>query len=306
MVLPPLPLTKVDGLAAYPKPPIVQDHTERGDIAGKRIDTVTYICERPGQFTLPSLVIPWWDLRHQELMRVTLPAVTLEVAAGPAASTDAAAVGEELGWPWLWWIVGAVFLLAAAVAATWRHRGALLAAWERNRAQRQGSEIALFAHVLDGCRASDVKATFSALLRWLDSTRHGPDAATIEDFLVRHPDADLRRQVEALQEPFLCRSAHWSGVALADALRRVHRQHLCRRTTTYEAQLPVLNPPWVGMLLIVSCFPGFAGRTADAATTMAKPSAAATLARGHFRAGPRGAAAPGRATLCLHPRCSAV
>jgi hypothetical protein len=43
MVFPPLPLAKVDGLAVYPKPPVVQDHVERGDFTGKRIDTVTYI-----------------------------------------------------------------------------------------------------------------------------------------------------------------------------------------------------------------------------------------------------------------------
>jgi hypothetical protein len=59
MIFPPLPLAKVDGLAVYTKPPVVQDQIERGDFTGKRIDTVTYICERPGQFTLPALVIPW-------------------------------------------------------------------------------------------------------------------------------------------------------------------------------------------------------------------------------------------------------
>ena len=44
------------------------------------------------------------------------------------------------------------------------------------------------------------------------------------------------------------------------------------RTTTPEARLPVLNPPWVGMLLVVVSFPGFAGRQADAATTVANPT----------------------------------
>jgi hypothetical protein len=83
MVFPPLPLAKVDGLAVYPKPPVVQDQVERGDFTGKRIDTVTYICERPGQFTLPALAIPWWDLQNQKLKQVTLPAVTLDVEPAP-------------------------------------------------------------------------------------------------------------------------------------------------------------------------------------------------------------------------------
>jgi hypothetical protein len=160
---------------------------------------------------------------------------------------------------YLGWFVGAVLLLAAAVAATWRQGGILLAAWERSRAQRQGSEVALFARVLDACRASDAKATYSALFRWLDSTHHGPDAATFEDFLGCHPDADLRRQVEALQGSFLSRATDWNGVALAHALRRARRKDLRWRTATDKARLPALNPPCVGMLLVVAflpCLPG--------------------------------------------------
>jgi hypothetical protein len=65
------------------------------DFTGQRIDTVTYICQHPGQFILPALVIPWWDLKHQRLMHVTLQAMTLEVASGFTSSTDAAAVAAE-------------------------------------------------------------------------------------------------------------------------------------------------------------------------------------------------------------------
>jgi hypothetical protein len=138
MVFPPLLPAKVDGLGVYPKPPVVQDHVERSDFTGKRIEEVTYICERSGQFTLPALIIPWCDLKNQTLMQVTLPAVTLEVEPAPASSLDAAASSAEgSGWQWLWWIVGAVLLLATAGAAGWRKRDVLLAAWQRRQAPGQ-------------------------------------------------------------------------------------------------------------------------------------------------------------------------
>jgi hypothetical protein len=243
MVFPPLPLAKVDGLAMYPKPPVVQDQVERGDFTGKRIETVTYICERPGQFTLPALVIPWWDLENQKLMQVTLPSVTLEVEPGPTSSVDAAAPSAEAaGRQWLWWTVGAVMLLAAAATVSWCKREALLAAWERRQALRQASEAGYFARLLDACRASNAKAAYNALLRWLDCTHDGADSATIGDFLGRHPDADLRRHVEALQESILGRTTDWNGAALAAALRRARRSHLRRRMTADEARLPALNP----------------------------------------------------------------
>jgi hypothetical protein len=243
MVFPPLPLAKVDGLAVYPKPPVVQDQIERGDFIGKRIDTVTYICERPGQFTLPALVIPWWDLQNQKLMQATLPAVTLEVEPGHTSNANAAApTGEAQGRQWPWWTVGAV-LLAAAAAATWRKRDAVLAVWEHRQAQRQASEAGRFARLLDSCRVGDAKAAYNALLRWLESTHHGPDSPTIEDFLVRRADVDLRRQVDALQEAILGRATDWDGEALADALRRA-RRHVQRGTTADTARLPALNPVW--------------------------------------------------------------
>jgi hypothetical protein len=79
MVFPPLPLARVEGLAVYPQPPVVQDHIERGIFTGQRIQTVTYVCEHPGSIILPALVIPWWDIEHQTLMQATLPALILEI-----------------------------------------------------------------------------------------------------------------------------------------------------------------------------------------------------------------------------------
>jgi hypothetical protein len=145
-------------------------------------------------------------------------------------------------------------LLAVAVAASWRKRDALLAAWERRQAQRQASEAGCFAHLLNACRVGDAKAAYNALLRWLECTHQGADSATIEDFLVHHPDADLRRQVEGLQESILGTAANWKGATLADALRRAHRRRLRRRTAADEARLPALNPRWPPTLPPAQCW----------------------------------------------------
>jgi hypothetical protein len=221
----------------------VQDQVERGDLTGKRVETVTYVCERPGQFTLPALVIPWWDVKNQQLMRVTLPAVTLEVAPGPVRGNGATGpAGEAPGRSWLWWTLGIVLPLVAVTAVLWHRRRALLAAWGRRRVQRQASEAGLFAQLLDACRASDARAAYNGLLRWLDARHRGPDAATIEAFLARHPNPDLRRQVEMLQESVLGRETHWDGVALADGLRQARRHDQRRSRHTGGARLPDLNP----------------------------------------------------------------
>jgi hypothetical protein len=244
MVLPPLPTVEVDGLAIYAKPPLVQDQVERGDLIGKRVETVTYLCERPGRFPLPALTIPWWDLTTQQLRRLTLPAVTFEVEPGPAQSTDATAPLEApFGRRWLEWALGFALLTLAVLAMLCYKRQALVAAWGRRRKRRRASEAGLFAQLLDACRANDARAAYNALLHWLDVRHRGPDAATIESFLAHQPSADLRRQVETLQESILGGETHWDGAALADGLRQARRHDRQRsRRDRAETRLPELNP----------------------------------------------------------------
>jgi hypothetical protein len=240
-----LPLARVEGLAAYPKPPVVQDQAERGDFAGKRVETVTYICERPGRFTLPALVIPWWDVKNQQLMRVTLPSVLLEVEPGPVPRADATIPDEEAtSRQGVWWAIGTALLVAVVAAMVWHKRQALVATWERRRARREAGERDHFAELLAACQADHAKEAYNALLRWLDSTHRGPDVATIEDFLHHQQDEDLRQQVEALQESVLGRATSWNGVALAGALRRVHRKRAHVKVGPGRERLPPLNPSW--------------------------------------------------------------
>ena len=123
MVLPPILFGSFEGLGVYPKPPVVEDATQRGDFTGQRIDTVTYLCEIVGTYRLPALSIPWFDVDDNKLKHVELPAVTLEIAEnpklastrrGPSASTaadNACLVVDR--WPGdrhpigVWWYVSA-------------------------------------------------------------------------------------------------------------------------------------------------------------------------------------------------------
>jgi hypothetical protein len=230
MVFPPLPLARVEGLTVYPQPPVVQDQVERGAFTGQRTQTVTYVCERAGSVTLPALAIPWWDVTQQKLMQVTLPALTLEVMA-PRRWRP-------------WWIVGAGLVLAAGVAVCWRQRRTLLVAWERRQAQYQASEAGYFAQVQQACRADDAVAAYNALLHWLDCTHQGPGSATLtDDLLAEQAEADLRSNVEALQEAVLRCDLHWHGTGLTTALHRWRQERQRHETAAAEVRLPALNPP---------------------------------------------------------------
>lgn len=106
MVFPPFPTGEIDGLRLYPKPPAVLDRTDRTGLVGGRRDTIVYVCERPGSFTVPALRLTWWDLAAKQLRTADLPARTFMVEANPAL-TSAPAGASPTGWEdRLWWWLG--------------------------------------------------------------------------------------------------------------------------------------------------------------------------------------------------------
>jgi hypothetical protein len=87
MAFPPFPISEVDGIGAYGKPPVLNDQSERGVMRGERQDIVTYVCERPGHFVIPAARLTWWDLNSKQLRTIDLPARIFEVAPNPALPT---------------------------------------------------------------------------------------------------------------------------------------------------------------------------------------------------------------------------
>ena len=86
MVFPPFPSGQIDGLGIYTKHRVL-DKTERGELSGGRGDVITYICQQPGEFTIPAVQFIWFDLETKQLATNDLPARTLNVIANPALAT---------------------------------------------------------------------------------------------------------------------------------------------------------------------------------------------------------------------------
>ena len=94
MVFPPFPAGDIEGLGIYAKPtakPSLADRASRGELTGQRRDVLTYVAERPGRYTIPAAQLTWFDLDAQALRTETLPAVILNVVAGPAFASAAGA-----------------------------------------------------------------------------------------------------------------------------------------------------------------------------------------------------------------------
>jgi hypothetical protein len=115
MALPPFPAEKIEGLGIYPKPPEVLDENNRGNLIGKRRETITYVCQSPGEFTIPAVRLTWFDLGAQKLQTIDFPARQLTVSANPALSSTATKKEYFVPWTALSWFLGAAAVTFIAI-----------------------------------------------------------------------------------------------------------------------------------------------------------------------------------------------
>ncbi len=179
MLLPALSFEAPPGIAVYADQPRVEDRINRGQYRGERVERVTYVLQRAGEFTLPAIELPWWNPDRGVLEREVLEARSFAVSAGSA--TDLVpALPSGRGMPWRSWLERAATYVAS-------HRRALLlaalaalgAAWGLHRAfpavrswavaereRRRDSEARYFRELERSLRRGDRDAVVCDYWRW--------------------------------------------------------------------------------------------------------------------------------------------
>jgi len=239
MAFEPLGQEPIEGLAVYPAQPRVDDKVERGTIEGSRIETFTYVAERSGSYTLPAIVLEWWDIKRESLERIELPGASFKVVRGSQGTAAGAAASPPVAWIALAALV--IILLLAFFLL--RHT---IANWWKNRiAARKQTEHSLFRVLEKSVRNSDSKTIFRNLMRWLDSTEQSGRPARLEPFVTRFcepPEQELIMKLQKAaihdEDPLPQRKL------LLRALRQARRRKKRERHKARQASvtLPSLNP----------------------------------------------------------------
>lgn len=74
--------TTLEGISIYHKPAQVFDKSNRGVLLGTRVESFTYIFEKPGRYVIDEHVIYWWSSETNTLERLLIPSSTWTVADG--------------------------------------------------------------------------------------------------------------------------------------------------------------------------------------------------------------------------------
>jgi len=233
MLLPPLPVYRTDGLAVYPQAPEINDKTNRGDLTGERTDSIIWVVEKPGSYTIPGIRFQWWDPGSNELKQQIVAGTHLDIQ--PSAVKEFTADGgdrsEQSRDVYLWLLVTAFTILIAVLL--WHRIG------RKTPGRVVDSENAAFATLKKACNSNNFGQTYSALHVWL---RWHSRQATLKGFALTNNDTQLGTELQRLQESLISSDSNWTGSNLLHALRRTRGKIIKQKNIQEKTQLAPLNP----------------------------------------------------------------
>ena len=242
MAFPPLNIQTIEGVGLYSKQPQVADKMQRGGFTGKRIETISYICEQPGTFTVPEAQIQWWNPETESLQNILLEAVELKVGTNPILQKDSPVDRKVSGDAWgSWkWTMAVLLCLGIAGAAFIRHRRTM----KQQSSQVIDKENELFKTFKEVSASHDAAATMQALLHWLDYSELTGSCGSLTRFIELAEDSELTLQVTALETTLYAtgQKQHWVGDKLSSAVQRSRNKVKQHKSATVRYGLPPLNP----------------------------------------------------------------
>ena len=67
-LIPPADIGNIDFGSIYPKKPILGNVQNKGSFTGSRTEIITYLIEKDGNFTIPGIEVPWFNLKTKTLI----------------------------------------------------------------------------------------------------------------------------------------------------------------------------------------------------------------------------------------------
>nr|WP_319387398.1 BatD family protein [uncultured Roseibium sp.] len=236
------PLSDADpgnGLAAYPKEPVLDEKEDRGLLSGTRSEVTSLVAETAGTYTIPEKSLSWYNLESGKIETATVPEIALQVT-----GTADAQPGQQAA-PFDWrdlfgWLV--LFALVAVLATVaWR----LLSPGVRRSAaalkeRYYTSESYLFRQLTAAIRQHDLNGTLQRASRWKIAVGGDTRFGDWRDFeLAVHACSALSFSAKS---PPRREDADRRWKHLLETVRGLRRSLSRKRQSETFARLPDINP----------------------------------------------------------------
>ena len=240
MLLPPIPVYRTNGLAAYPQAAEIEDKTNRGDLTGKRVDSITWVVEKAGSYEIPGIRFQWWDPDKRELKQQIIPGIKLDIVDSSihgsnavANETSAAEPRQQLAW--------LILIFAGILAGT---------LWRKSRKDLAGNHLAdeksTFTCLQKACTSNQAAKTHAAIYAWLACcppvSGTGSRPLTLGELAQIMNDDQLAEALLVLQQAMISPGTNWRGDALLVSLKRLRSRMATQKRVYSRAHLAPLNP----------------------------------------------------------------
>lgn len=252
MLLPPIEFAPIAGLAIYPAPPVVANlGDERGGFTGgRRVDRATYVVQKAGRYTLPSIEVQWWDPQTQALHTSQIAAKHFHAATGPAAQGEFTIPGDTIpgrvrSSAYLL-ALGACVLVVLALYRWLRPFGLrLMAQWrkryENMKRRYENSEHHAYRQ-LRKAASGDSAVFYAALCRWVERRSQGEHSTGPEAFAIRCGDPQLHAAIAKLEAMLFSNTPKDPTIAAVVMKQIEVLRHKWRAETRTQRGLQPLNP----------------------------------------------------------------
>ncbi len=240
MLLPPLPVFRIEGLAAYSQAPEINDETDRGDLVGERVDSIIWVAEKPGVYDIPGIRFQWWDPDSRELKQQIIPGLNLDIQSTLTSRDPINGVNRngQSGQVYYWLLV---VLFTAFITFFFR-----LFFIRKPRMQSVDTEKASFKILKQTCKNNQAALTHSAMHTWLSTLSlaysSGSRQVTLMEFAQACNDTQLTAELGRLQEAVISPDSPWRGGDLFNALQIIRQKIKKHQSIQLNVHLAPLNP----------------------------------------------------------------
>ena len=247
--LPEIAMPMPDGLKVYPDQAELHTGINSGRLVSQKVRNFAIVANKPGNYQLPEISIPWWNTITNKLEYAKLPPQTITVKAGAEQasqapvvtapeqqSTDTSPVKTVIieQTSWLQWLYLALWLLTSLAWLTTSLLGKRSNKKSTKMAKVNDSYLALLA----ACKQNDSAQTLRLLVPWFNSI-YPRKVSTLNQVIQYCQSAELTQAIKELQQSCYGQQAsQWHGKALLDAIVNINKS----QTINPPASDLALNP----------------------------------------------------------------
>ena len=255
--LPELVQQEVQGINQYPDKPTQKDRRSGAGVVGKRQQKIALIATKGGQYTIPEISIPWWNLETDQMEYARIPSRVIEVQSvtetasnaeldskpGPLETNQVTVVSParvNYFWVWLSAFLAAGWILS--VLAWWFGRKDLTGR-QTEKMKAAGTSLSRASRRLrQACTSNKPLEARDAILIWATALKPERGFTNLNQ-VARDFDYLLKPLIDDLNQGLYSQSVgEWNGQDLWSCCEQIMASMESPGSNTTSTQLMPLNP----------------------------------------------------------------